>query len=391
VKFDVAAENEGSCIAMQDFAAVIDTDVDDRPASSTFDTVDSAQSAWTTTGTVAADVWAREQDATGAWLWRGVALPSASDTRLESPDIVVAPAGNFVFTFAHRHDFEADASPAKYWDGGVLELSVDGGQSWADVSTLVAPGYGGALATNSQNPLGGRQAFVGKSANYPQMVPVTLAFGEALAGKTVRFRFRLGTDLAVGAAGWELDDFGVVFAENTPFSALFADSTVCNGVPEAEAGTTRTVEGGALVELDATGSSDPDGDALTFAWTQTQGPAVELFAETTATPVFQAPTDGLPAVLTFEVAVSDGKGASSDTVDVLVEPAQGASGGGGAGGSAEGGGGSGGDAGAGGEGEGRASGGGCDCAIEGGRTGPRGAPGLAALLLAVAALVRRRR
>jgi hypothetical protein len=207
---------------MQDFAAVIDTDVDDRPAASTFDTVDSAQSAWTTTGTVAADVWAREQDATGAWLWRGVALPSASDTRLESPDIVVAPAGNFVFTFAHRHDFEADASPAKYWDGGVLELSVDGGQSWADVSTLVAPGYGGALATNSQNPLGGRQAFVGKSANYPQMVPVTLAFGEALAGKTVRFRFRLGTDLAVGAAGWELDDFGVVFAELAP-ATFFAD------------------------------------------------------------------------------------------------------------------------------------------------------------------------
>ena len=62
-----------------------------------------------------------------------------SDTQLQTPDLLVSPTENFVVTLSHRYSFEADTI---FWDGGVIELSVNGG-AWEDVSTRVNPGYGG--------------------------------------------------------------------------------------------------------------------------------------------------------------------------------------------------------------------------------------------------------
>src|SRR5690606_13336778 len=45
-----------------------------------------------------------------------------------------------------------------------------------------------------------------------------------------------------------------------------------NSAPMAEAGPDRTVAVGALVELDGSGSSDPDGDVLSYQWTLTERP-----------------------------------------------------------------------------------------------------------------------
>ena len=50
--------------------------------------------------------------------------------------------------FAHRFDFEW--STGTFWDGGVIELSTNGGATWADASTFgVTPGYTGTLSAAS--------------------------------------------------------------------------------------------------------------------------------------------------------------------------------------------------------------------------------------------------
>jgi MYXO-CTERM domain-containing protein len=88
----------------------------------------------------------------------------------------------------------------------------------------------------------------------------------------------------------------------------------------ADAGADQTVMGGDEVTLDASGSSDPDNDILTFAWTQTAGPTVDLSAADASVTMFTAPDVDEDTTLTFEVSVSDGVATVTDTVNILVQP-----------------------------------------------------------------------
>jgi hypothetical protein len=93
-----------------------------------------------------------------------------------------------------------------------------------------------------------------------------------------------------------------------------------NQVPMAQAGADQTADEGTVVSLQGAGSSDPDGDALTFAWTQLSGPPVTLSNPASATPSFTTPAvDAGGATLVFLLVVSDGSSASpSDQVAVSV-------------------------------------------------------------------------
>ncbi|HOA72532.1 MAG TPA: PKD domain-containing protein [Phycisphaerae bacterium] len=90
-----------------------------------------------------------------------------------------------------------------------------------------------------------------------------------------------------------------------------------NNPPVANAGANQSVRPGATVTLNGSASTDPDGDTLTFSWTQTAGIAVTLDGATTATPTFVAPA--VATTLTFELTVSDGQQSDSDSVDVGVD------------------------------------------------------------------------
>ena len=89
-----------------------------------------------------------------------------------------------------------------------------------------------------------------------------------------------------------------------------------NQAPVAKAGADQTANVSDTVSLDGSNSFDPDGDTLTYAWTQTAGTTVTLSSTTAATATF---TPSANETYTFSLTVSDGSLASeSDTVDIVV-------------------------------------------------------------------------
>jgi hypothetical protein len=91
-----------------------------------------------------------------------------------------------------------------------------------------------------------------------------------------------------------------------------------NRVPTADAGEDQTVTEGDTVRLNGSGSFDRNGDALSYAWSQVNGPeSVALEGAATAEAQFEAPVAGIYA---FQLVVHDGQVTSApDSVTVTVE------------------------------------------------------------------------
>jgi uncharacterized repeat protein (TIGR01451 family) len=135
--------------------------------------------------------------------------------------------GTATLRVMHRHELE------DYYDGGVVETSIDGGATWSDLGPhFTGHVYSRTLSASYGNPLGGRAAFSGSSGGYRSSV----ADLSHLAGHSVLLRFRLGTDSYVGAPGWWVDDVEIssdVFVTSTA-------SATATGLSGPVTSTTRT-------------------------------------------------------------------------------------------------------------------------------------------------------
>jgi hypothetical protein len=106
----------------------------------------------------------------------------------------------------HAYDFEANATQTTFYDGGVVEYSVNGG-AWTIVpGAWIINSYGGTLAAGTSFPAG-TAVFRGRSKGYySSRIDLNQA---ALIGQPVRFRFRLSTDSTGGSIGWLIDDLAI--------------------------------------------------------------------------------------------------------------------------------------------------------------------------------------
>jgi bacillolysin len=129
--------------------------------------------------------------------------------------------------FYHHYDLEYRK------DGGVVEYSTDGGNTWTNASSLIDYNTYDSIITSIDSDLYGQQAFTGRSNGY---ISTRLNLNN-LQGSNIRFRWRFSTDGTGSQLGWWLDDIWIYTARSQIFDDVagppwreFAETLYLNGV-----------------------------------------------------------------------------------------------------------------------------------------------------------------
>ena len=108
-------------------------------------------------------------------------------------------------TFRHNYNLEAsDVNPDLGFDGGVLEISTDGGNTFQDIldagGSFDAGGYNRTISTDRGSPIAGRQAWSGNSNGF-----ITTVVNLPFFGNLIRLRWRMASDTSGSSEGWRVD------------------------------------------------------------------------------------------------------------------------------------------------------------------------------------------
>ncbi|MEZ7275957.1 rhombosortase-dependent M36 family metallopeptidase [Pseudoalteromonas sp. 68 DY56-GL68] len=241
-----------------------------------------------------------------------------SDVAVETKEFEIGFAGEFAVSFWHFYLIEEN------WDGGVVEISVNGG-NWVDVTEMGGTfdvGYDGPLTENDAQAIQDRDTFTGNNidengayGNYE-----TIRFGTELNGNRAKLRFRLSSDSAVSEFGWWIDNVSFTNVTTPILSNVIAgDTFACdNAMPVISVSGDESISESATGTLSVTATDRNSDDELTYAWTQVSGSAATLSGEDTATLSFTPGSISADEEVVFEVVVSDGVASVSEQVTVAV-------------------------------------------------------------------------
>ena len=191
-------------------------------------------------------------------------ISTTSDSSLVSPTFTAAPSAQISF----RHSYLTEAG----LDGGVLEISINGG-AFTDIITaggsFAAGGYDSTLGQFSGNPLAGRDAWSGNSFGY---IDATVNLPAAAYGQAVQVRWRMGTDSGGSSIGWRVDtirlfgdaDFGDA---PLPYPVTLSENGARHLAAGPTLGATRDAEADGTHSANAT-SDGADDDGVTFGTIQ---------------------------------------------------------------------------------------------------------------------------
>jgi len=121
------------------------------------------------------------------------------------------------------------------------------------------------------------------------------------------------------ATGFGIGDFTVTWtcADDNTQKTVTQSVSIINAKPVANAGIDQFVQVGDVVALDASASSDPNKDTLSYEWTAPVD--MSLSSTTAAKPSFTVATGTKAGVLTFNLTVSDGQGGSaSESMEMTI-------------------------------------------------------------------------
>ncbi len=141
-----------------------------------------------------------------------------SDKLLDLPGLTVFEAIGQQLTFRHNFNLEASAEdPNLGFDGGVLEISVDQGQTFHDIleagGTFVTGGYNRTISTDRGSPIAGRQAWSGNSNGF---ITTTVSLPSIIIEGTLRWR--MASDNSGAGEGWRVDSIDISWCQGPPCS-----------------------------------------------------------------------------------------------------------------------------------------------------------------------------
>jgi len=244
-----------------------------------------------------------------------------SDERLDSPAFpIVSPTAQLTF----RNNFNMENG----FDGGVLEVSTNGGATFQDIlaagGSFVTGGYTGTISVNFGNPLAGRMAWEGSSSGF---ITTTVNFPASFNGQSVILRFRRGTDSSVSGQGWRIDSLSISGANcggdactiTCPANITQSnDPNQCGAVVNYPAPTT-TGSCGTVTCSPASGSFFPVG-TTTVTCTTTAGPSCSFTVTVNQdTPSTTTITAGPATIVTESCPPANGQIDVGERVTVHLE------------------------------------------------------------------------
>ena len=262
-------------------------------------------------GSASNDIVENDNGETGQWQ-----IGASGDAIYHAPggadDNAYGAAGAVAFTFElNSGGFQPDYSTWR--DTTVARQRV----AWGYLldQTLDGPAVTGhTYDANTLQPVVATYVFANRpfsSGQWPLQTDAGGRFGRASLPNTEHI-------MVFSAPGY-LPETRDVMVGSSPADVDVPMTAGTNHAPSADAGADQIVSEGDTVQLDASGSSDPDGNTLFFTWTQTAGPAVSMVNQWSATPSFFAPGVNADTVLTFQVVASDGElDSAPDTVNITV-------------------------------------------------------------------------
>jgi hypothetical protein len=154
-----------------------------------------------------------------------------SDKRLDSLHILIS--GTSQLTFKHNFNLEAsEVDPNLGFDGGVLEISFDGGNTFQDIlvagGSFSCGGYNRTISSDRGSPIAGRAAWSGNSEGFITTI-VNLPFSAA----SVVLRWRMASDNNGSGEGWRVDDVNILWCEPVPCTPIPRPTPAPRPVPSA--------------------------------------------------------------------------------------------------------------------------------------------------------------